>query len=265
MAITYNLNYTDLTDIFVNVANVGKLTLNSVTGEFKLVGLDNTTITQQGVTANSGTSMPGYTMYWPTGFNGLFRRADFEMPLPIDSMNQTGQSGTSKWQFEGEVPLTIAQPQPNPQPVPTADIETDANLTSDILRTDPEGKKYYFAKAFTINGTNGITVSTGDQEINLEFDQTLLANFLTSSDITSFLTEAQVQALLTGFLTNADIANFITQEAVQTLVANFLTANDLSSLTNDVITSGVVKGDILKVNTHIEFADGSIIKSVPQV
>lgn len=209
----YNLNYTDLTDIYVNVSGVGKLTFNSVTGEFKLIGLDGTTIVQQGVTTSS--SMPNYNFYFPTGYNGIFRNT-------IDSMAQTGQSGTSKWQYEGDVPLVASTPEPTPQPSTDIDLNSgfgEKDLTTNIIT--------YFAKQFKLKASDFVMNSDGIVEINPE----KLASI--TVDLTNIVNTSITTQNLTATTSN-----------IGTATAETLTTDGLTATTSSLGQSSASKMEV---------------------
>ena len=231
---TYNLTMTP------PGSGVGITTFNNVEYKFDLPNqkyyIDNVEAGQFGAQTANGYSL--------TNHSGFFRY----------------DNSTALGYYDGVLPLASTS-------TPTPDVETDAKVTSDLLRTTADGEKYYVAKAVNYSSTdNTITITLNEQEVVLDINPTVLAGFLTSSDITDFFTSAAISDFLTetqvSTLISTALSTYSDSTAIQALLADFLTATDLNSLTVDVSTTGSVSADIVNVGTKIVFADNSTLEQV---
>ena len=222
---TFNLNYTNLEDIYVVIDGVGRLSLNSTAKTFSFQNPQGI-VTLEGACTDSIDN--NYHFFWPNGYLGLFRY------YAIDLGN-----GISKWQFEGDVPLVASNPTPQPEPQPTPTPSTDIDLNSGFFETDLQTNiTKYFAESFKLKASdfelvNGVVQINPEKLASITVDLTHIVN-----------TSVETQNLTA---TNATLG---------TATANSMTASDITA-TNS--TLGDAKANTIEVKNDgliIEDAEG---------
>lgn len=196
---TFNLNYTNLEDIYVVIDGVGRLSLNSTAKTFSFQNPQGI-VTLEGACTDSIDN--NYHFFWLNGYLGLFKY------YAIDLGN-----GISKWQFEGDVPLVASNPtpQPEPQPTPTPSTDVDTSMGANYYEEDlTTNVKKYFAESFKFDGSQ--FEMDGDRIVGLKqsFIDTLatdLTNIVNTSISTATLTAdtATINQTLTALGINTDL------------------------------------------------------------
>ena len=244
-----------------NATYVNQNQINAGTGEQGTLSLANNgtmfVFTPQGGDSFDGTvtysTYQGDGIYNLDGYpNYFFRSLNNVLP------SQTG--GT--WIFEGDLPLVALN-------INTPDIETPAGITSDLLRTDSSGAKYYLAKAmnWTLNGSStGITV-TG-QNVDIAIDSMTEAEIETyiATELQNYILSSEVTTMLSSYVTSSALATALADYATSTDLtdglSNKLEAADLNTLSVDITTSENLTANRITVNEKLTFADGSTIEQV---